>query len=79
MKVTKIHDLLLSKRAGFTPKIILGILQIEWCLIKKHGLYTMKMTKCGRFAPHQKTKNFPNLMIFGQKAWAKGHESDQNL
>ena len=35
----------------------------------------MEMTKNGRLAPHQKTKNFPYLMIFGQKA----PENDQNL
>ena len=26
-----------------------------------------------------KIKNFPNLMIFDQKAWTKAPENDQNL
>ena len=33
----------------------------------------------GDWDAHPKIKNFPNLMIFDQKAWTKAHENDQNL
>ena len=39
----------------------------------------MKMTKNGRLGSPPKCKNFPNLMIFDQKAWTTAHENDQNV
>ena len=39
----------------------------------------MKMTKNGRLGFPPKYKNFPNLMIFDQKAWTTAHENDQNV